>query len=120
MLTGNKYTIGNKHEESVESYSQLSKRSEEDKQLTQRSEVSVVHEKSKTGIKTGEESKGNYLNQKVGKALNDTKECMTEKDYALIEKLFKVQDDSTTLTKNEIDTIRELLLCICYIKFRCY
>lgn len=36
---------------------------------------------------------------------------MTEKDYELIEKLFKVRDDSTVLTKNEVDTIRELLLC---------
>ena len=35
---------------------------------------------------------------------------MSENDFILIEKLFKVRED-TIMTKNEIDTIRELLLC---------
>ena len=37
---------------------------------------------------------------------------MTEKDYTLIDKLFKVQEGITTLNKDEVDTIRELLLCM--------
>lgn len=40
-----------------------------------------------------------------------SQQFMTEKDYALIEKLFKTNEDTIVMTKNEIDTIRELLLC---------
>jgi len=43
---------------------------------------------------------------------------MTEKDYALIDKLFKVQSESTTLSKEEVDTVRELLLCNFLISLR--
>lgn len=37
---------------------------------------------------------------------------MTEKDYALIEKLFKTTEESTVLSKEEVETVRDLLLCI--------
>lgn len=40
---------------------------------------------------------------------------MTEKDYALIEKLFKVSEETTVLSKDEVDTVRELLLCSPFI-----